>query len=316
MKNLPKVVVLGGGTGLSRLLSGLKHFPLDITAIVTVADDGGSTGKLRREFSIPAIGDLRNVLVSLSNVEPLVQQLLQYRFKTNSDLNGHPTGNLLLTAMLDITGNLVDAVDSLGKVFNVKGTILPSTEEQVTLVAHMTDGTIVEGESNIAKARKKIDYISYKKEPKTVGRAIDAIMEADVIILGIGSLYTSIIPTFIATDMKKALLSSRAHKMYVCNVMTEPGETDGYTVKDFIDALYKHMGAPFLDSVVVNIGPIPPKILKKYQKEGSNVVLITKELEGMPIEIIKGDFIEIEEDGYIRHNPLKLAATIYTHIIG
>ena len=191
MKN---VVVLGGGTGLSVLLRGLKLFPINITAVVSVADDGASTGRLREEFDIPAVGDLRNVLVSLSEVEPIVSDLLQYRFDTYSDLDKHAMGNLLLTAMYNITGSLTESLDSLSKIFNLKGRVLPFTEDKAILMATTQDGEVIEGESNITKAGKQIKTIKYKNKVHATPMVLEAIKNADLIIIGIGSLYTSIIP--------------------------------------------------------------------------------------------------------------------------
>ena len=199
MKN---VVVIGGGTGLSTLLRGLKLFPMNITAIVTVADDGSSTGRLREEFDIPAVGDLRNVLVSLSEVEPLVEELLQYRFDTYSDLNKHAMGNLLLTAMYNITGNLTESLEAMSRIFNIKGKVLPFTEDKAILMAHTTDGEVIEGESNITKAGKQIKYVSYKNKVSVTPQVLKAVGEADLIIIGIGSLYTSIIPNLLSKEMQ------------------------------------------------------------------------------------------------------------------
>ena len=209
---MKKIVVLGGGTGLSTLLRGLKLFPIDITAVVTVADDGASSGRLREEFDTPAVGDLRNVLVALSEVEPLVEQLLQYRFKTSSDLNNHAMGNLLLTALFNITGNLTESLESLSKILNIKGRILPFTEDKPILMAYTKDGEVNEGESKITKAGKQIDYIKYKNEVKVTPEVIKAIKKADLVILGIGSLYTSIIPNLLNDEMKEALKKSKAKK--------------------------------------------------------------------------------------------------------
>ena len=208
---MKKVVVLGGGTGLSVLLRGLKLFPLDITAIVSVADDGSSTGKLRQEFNIPAVGDLRNVLVSLSEVEPLVEQLLQYRFHTSSDLNNHAMGNLLLTALYNITGSLTKSLESLSKILNIKGKILPFTEDKAVLVAHTKDNETIIGESKITKAGKKIDYIEYEHEVKVTDQALEAVKKADLIVFSMGSLYTSILPNVINKEMKEALIKSKKY---------------------------------------------------------------------------------------------------------
>ena len=234
---MKKVVVLGGGTGLSVLLRGLKLFPVDITAIVSVADDGASSGILRREFNVPAVGDLRNVLVSLSEVEPLVEQLLQYRFNTTSDLDGHAMGNLLLTALFNITGNLTKSLESLSKILNIKGKVLPFTEDSAILLAHTKDGDVIEGESNITKAGRKIDYIEYKNQVHATKEVIKALKNADLIILGIGSLYTSVIPNLLDENVREVLLKSRAKTMYVCNIMTEHGETDGFSVSDCIKVI-------------------------------------------------------------------------------
>ena len=236
---MKKVVVLGGGTGLSVLLRGLKLFPLDITAIVSVADDGSSTGKLRQEFNIPAVGDLRNVLVSLSEVEPLVEQLLQYRFHTSSDLNNHAMGNLLLTALYNITGSLTKSLESLSKILNIKGKILPFTEDKAVLVAHTKDNETIIGESKITKAGKKIDYIEYEHEVKVTDQALEAVKKADLIVFSMGSLYTSILPNVINKEMKEALIKSKAKKVYICNIMTEHGETDNFNVSNFIKVINK-----------------------------------------------------------------------------
>ena len=239
---MKKVVVLGGGTGLSVLLRGLKLFPVDITAVVTVADDGSSSGILREEFNMPAVGDLRNVLVSLSYVEPLVEQLLQYRFETYSDLNNHPMGNLLLAALFNITGNLTDSLEALSKILNIKGKVLPFTEDKAVLVAHTKDKQTIVGESNITKAGKKIDYIEYKNKVKVTKEVITSLEEADLIILGIGSLYTSVIPNLLSKEIKKTLINSKAKKMYICNIMTEHGETDNFNVSDCVKQLNKYVG--------------------------------------------------------------------------
>jgi len=312
---MKKVVVLGGGTGLSVLLKGLKLFPIDITAIVTVADDGSSSGILREEFDMPAVGDLRNVLVSLSYVEPMVEQLLQYRFKTNSDLNNHAMGNLMLAALFNITGNLTDSLESLSKILNIKGKILPFTEDKPILVAHTKDNEIIEGESKITKAGKIIDYIEYKNEVKVTKEVIKALKEADLIILGIGSLYTSIIPNLLSEDVRKTLINSDAKKMYVCNVMTEHGETDGYKVSDCIKELNKYVGKNFIDVVVANSKKVPEEIQKIYLEEESTPILIDEEeLTKMSVELIKDDLAVITNN-QVRHDHLKTALTIFNYII-
>lgn len=311
----PKVVVMGGGTGLSVILRGLKHFPVDITAIVTVADDGGSSGKLRDELEIPAPGDLRNVMVALSEIEPLVEDLLQYRFKGDTSLAGHPLGNLLLAAMVGVTGDLTKAIKGLTNVFDIKGKILPSTCDKVTLVAEMTDGTIVEGESKIPKLQKKIKKVYFKDAPEPVEETITAVEEADLIVLGIGSLYTSIIPNLLPERMRKAILESKAKKVYVCNAMEQPGETKEYSLCDHIQAIHDHVGGKFLDVVVADISDIPSETLELYRAEGVKPVKIDrKRCEEMELEVVEQRLVEIVENGNIRHHPYKTAAVVYSLI--
>ena len=311
MKN---VVVIGGGTGLSTLLRGLKLFPLNITAIVTVADDGSSTGRLRKEFDIPAVGDLRNVLASLSSDEPLVEELLQYRFNTYSDLDKHAIGNLLLTAMYNITGSLTTSMDSLSKIFNVKGRVLPVTEDKAILVAKTTDGIVIEGESNITKAGKHIKEIYYKNKVKVTSEVIKAVKSADLIIVGIGSLYTSVIPNLLPVEMKKALKSSKAKKMYICNIMSEHGETDGFKVSDCVRQINKYVCDDFLDIVLVNKTKVPSNVLKIYEKlESSQIALDASELEKMNISLISSDLLCINNN-QVRHDCVKTALEVFTYL--
>lgn len=312
---MKKVVVLGGGTGLSTLLRGLKLFPVDITAIVSVADDGSSTGVLRREFNVPAVGDLRNVLVSLSEVEPLVEQLLQYRFHTNSDLNNHAMGNLLLTALFNITGNLTKSLESLSKILNLKGKVLPFTEDSAILVAHTKDGEIIEGESSITKAGREIDYIEYKNKVRATDEVIRALKNADLIIFGIGSLYTSVIPNLLDERVRNVLLKSKAKKMYVCNIMTEHGETDGFHVSDCIKQINHYIGEDFIDVVVANNGVIGDEILELYEVEQSKPILIDIDnLDQMGVQVIEDDYVNINNK-QVRHNSVKTALSIFTYIM-
>ncbi len=311
---MKKVVVLGGGTGLSTLLRGLKQFPLDISAIVSVSDDGRSTGRLREEFKTPAVGDVRQVLISLSETEPLVQKLLNYRFSTTSDLNGHTIGNLLLTAMSDITGNLSSAVESLSDVFNLKGKVIPLTEDDVTLMGIMTDGTIVEGENQITAANKKIDKIYYKKTPTINEDALVAIKEADLIVLSMGSLYTSIIPNLICQEIIDVMNESNSQIMYVSNMMTQPGETDGFNVSDHIKVLNRYLQKRKVDIVIANDGEISDELRKKYEVlEQKDPVLIDEE-NLTEVEVVADDFILVEDE-MIRHDYLKLAFHIFSNLI-
>ncbi len=310
-----KVLVLGGGNGLSTLLKGLKQFPMDITAVVSVSDDGTSTGKLRKEFHIPAVGDIRRVLLSLAETEPLFEQLWNYRFDQSSTLQGHTVGNLLLTAMIDINGNMSSGMESLGKVLNLKGTVLPFTEDNVTLVAQMNDENIIEGEENITKYNGKIKEIWYKEIPTVNPSVLEAIETADLIILSMGSLYTSIVPNLLSEEMKDAIQKSNAKIMYICNMMTQPGETDKYTVSNHIEICNKYLGKT-VNVVLANNGAISNEIQEKYAtlEQKDPVQIDEDELEKMNVECITNNYVSIE-DNVLRHNVEKLALDIYTYLI-
>lgn len=308
------VVVIGGGTGLSTLLRGLKLFPMNITAIVTVADDGSSSGRLREEFNTPAVGDLRNVLVALSEVEPLVEELLQYRFDTYSDLNKHAMGNLLLTAMYNITGSLTESLEALSKIFNIKGRVLPFTEDKAILVAHTTDGEVIEGESKITKAGKHIKSINYKNKVKVTPQVLKAVEEADLIIIGIGSLYTSIIPNLLSREMRKALKEAKAKKMYICNIMSEHGETDGFNVSDCIKQINKYAGKDFIEVVLANNKRVPDNILELYKEEQSEQIMIDKDnINKMGVKLITADLLRINNN-QVRHDYIKTALEVFTYM--
>lgn len=309
-----KVVVLGGGNGLSVLLSGLKKFPLDITAIVSVSDNGSSTGRLREEFHTPAVGDIRRVIISMSETEPLVEKLFNYRFQTSSDLNGHTVGNLILTAAKEITGNLSDGIEALSKVFNLKGKVVPLSEDDVVLMAEMEDGTIVKGESEITLCDKKIKKVFYESDPVITKDAIDSIKEADLIILSMGSIYTSIIPNLINKEVRDAIDDSKAKVLYVSNMVTQPGETDGFNVSDHVKLLNSYLGKKKLSAVVVNDKKIDEDILKLYRsKEQKDPVLVDYE-NLKDVEVI-GDNFFIVENGMIRHDSLKVAFSIFSYLL-
>ncbi len=311
-----KVVILGGGTGTSTLVRGLKQFPVDISVVVSVCDDGKSTGKLREEFDIPAVGDLRKVIASLSDTEPLFESLLEYRFETTSDLNGHPIGNLLLAALCNITGNMSDGIESLSKVLNLKGKVLPLTEDNVVLMGIMEDGSIIEGEHNITKVDKKIKNIYYKKDPVINKEVIDDIKSADMIILSMGSLYTSIACNLICKDVTDAIDKSNGKILYVCNMFTQPGETDDFSVSDHIKVLNEYLGKRKIETVVINGGKIPKKFIDKYHREEEKTpVLIDKEnLNKMNIKIIKDDFVTTKFDS-LKHDAIKLSLKIFEDLI-
>lgn len=312
-----KVVVLGGGTGLSNLLRGLKQYPLDITAIVTVCDDGKSTGILREEFNIPAVGDIRRVLVSLSETEPLVMDLFNYRFSTTSDLDGHTVGNLLLTASSAITGNLSDGIAALSKVMNLKGKVVPLTEDNVVLMAKLENGEIVEGEHNITQKKSKIKKVYYKQNAVPTKEALKAISEADLIVLSMGSLFTSIIPNLLIKEVVKEIEKSNAKIMYVSNMMTQPGETDNYTLTDHVKKLNEYLGKRKVDIVLANTGKIDEKMAKFYEtQEQKDPVIFDKEnFKKYNFEAISDDFTYVTDNNLLRHNNIKVGFHIFYYLM-
>ncbi len=314
---MKKVVVLGGGTGMSNLLRGLKQYPLDITAIVTVCDDGKSTGILREEFSIPAVGDIRRVLVALSETEPLVMDLFNYRFSTTSDLDGHTVGNLLLTAAAEVSGNLSDGIEALSKVLNLKGKVVPLTEDNVTLVADMEDGTTIVGEHNITGHKGKIRKVYYKEPAIPTKEALKAIKDADLIILSMGSLFTSIIPNLLIDDVVKEIEKSPAKIMYVCNMMTQPGETDGFKVTDHIQKLNGYLGKRHVDVVLANTGKIDDEMAKVYETaEQKDAVKFDKEnFKKYELEAIGDDLTYITDNHLLRHDNIKLGFHIFYYLM-
>lgn len=311
-----KVVVLGGGTGSSTLLRGLKEFPVDLTAIVSVCDDGKSTGVLREEFSIPAVGDIRRVLVALSETEPLVMELFNYRFHTTSGLDGHTVGNLLLTASSGITGNLSDGIEALSKVFNLKGKVVPLTEDNVVLMGEMADGSIIEGEHNITENRQAVKRVFYKERPVPTKEAIKALEEADLILLSMGSLFTSIIPNLICEEIVDAIDRSNGKIMYVCNMVTQPGETEGFKVSDHINLINQYLGKRKLDVVVANDGAIDEEMAKRYEslEQKDPVELDRKLTETLVKKLISDDYVTVKNN-LLRHNVLKLGMHIFGYLL-
>lgn len=311
-----KVVVLGGGTGSSTLLRGLKEFPLDITAIVSVCDDGRSTGVLREEFNIPAVGDIRRVLVALSETEPLVMELFNYRFHTTSELDGHTVGNLLLTASSEITGNLSDGIEALSKVFNLKGKVVPLTEDNVVLMGEMADGTIIEGEHNITENTDAVKRVFYKEEPVPTREAIKALEEADLILLSMGSLFTSIIPNLICEEIVEAIDRSAGKIMYVCNMVTQPGETEDFKVSDHIRLINQYLGKRKVDVVIANEGIIDEDMAKRYEslEQKDPVELDREETEKLVERLISDDYVTVKNN-LLRHNVLKLGMHIFGYLL-
>jgi len=306
----PRVVAIGGGHGLSTLLHGLKEYTNNITAIVTVADDGGSSGRLRREMDVLPPGDIRNCLVALANEEDLVGRLFQFRFSEGKDLKGHNFGNLFITAMSRVTGDFEKAVKESSKVLAVRGSVVPSTVANVVLVAEHRDGSRTEGESNIPDNKSPIKRM-YIKPGNCVPtkEAIEAVRKAEVIVVGPGSLYTSILPNLLIKGLADAIRKSKARKIYVCNVMTQPGETDNYKVSSHIKAITDHAGAGIIDYVIVNGGRVPEHLFSKYAELNAYPVeLDSDEVRQFGCEIIKTNIISAED--YIRHDPHRLAKII------
>lgn len=306
----PNVVVIGGGHGLSVLLEGLKEYSNNIKAIVTVADDGGSSGRLREEFNVLPPGDIRNCLVALAEAPPLMRDLFQFRFSQGEGLKGHNFGNLFITALSKISGDFDEAIKYASRILAVRGEVIPSTLERVRLVAEHENGEITFGENNIPKSGLPIDKI--KLSPgKCLGNeeAIDAIKEADAVVIGPGSLYTSIIPNLLVPNISKVLSDTKALKIYVCNVMTQYGETDGFSASDHVKSIIKHTGSNIIDYCVVNRGSIPRNLLAKYAEEDSEPVKVdVKELHKVGCKVVSENIISNTD--YVRHNSKKLARTL------
>ena len=309
MKNAKRLVVIGGGHGQSTILRGLKEIKnIHISTIVTVADDGGSTGRLRRHFHIPAMGDVRNVMIALSKEEPLLAKLMDYRFDDldGEDVGGHNLGNLILTALTQQTGNFMEAISDISKVLNVAGDIIPATTQVVTLFARMEDGTIVAGESNIPEYDNRIEEVFYNTEVHATESAVEAIEKADMIIFGIGSIYTSILPNIIIDEIREAILKSDATRIYICNAMTQHGETDGYSLEDHVQAIEKHLRG-LVDLVIFAQDEIPESALKNYEKELAFPVMIRE--KDHTYKIFSTDLLSFQND-LIRHIPSKIQFAI------
>ncbi len=312
-----KVVVLGGGTGMSYLLKGLKDFPVDITAVITVSDNGRSTGKLREEFHTPAVGDIRKVITNLSQIDEPIKDMMSYRFKTSSDLDGHAVGNLILTAMLDITGSLKDSIAHLSKLLDVRHTVLPISEDSdLTLMGLDKDGNIVEGEEQITEAHRQFEKIFYKNEPNVTKEVLDAIRKADLIIFSMGSLYTSILPNIICKQVKEALDATKAPIMYTCNIVTQPGETDNFTVGDHIKLLNRYLNNKKVDVVIANNKKVSEAMAKKYENEEQKdpVLIDEEELKNIGVELIADDLLTID-DNTLKHDSLKLSSVIFSYLM-
>jgi len=308
-----KIVTVGGGTGLSSLLRGLKNFSHNLTAIVTVADDGGSSGRLRAELGVLPPGDIRNCVAALAREESLLTELFQYRFSAGDGLKGHSFGNLFLTAMTEITGNFETAIAACSAVLAIKGQVLPATLDDMHLWAELERGQLVKGESNIAAAKGKIEHVGcIPANPTALPESIKAIKSADCIVLGPGSLYTSIIPNLLVPEIRDAIANARVPRIYVCNIMTQPGETDNYTVSDHIKAIERVCDQKMFDLVIVNQQPLSPQALVKYAQEGSDPVTIDRaELDSLDCQVIFANILDEDRKTHcVRHNSWKIAKII------
>ncbi|HKV04397.1 MAG TPA: gluconeogenesis factor YvcK family protein [Candidatus Acidoferrales bacterium] len=317
-----RIVALGGGTGLSVVLRGLKEHvaergrrmpnrPIaDLAAVVTVTDDGGSSGRLRREYRVLPPGDIRNCMVALSQDEHLLGELFQYRFPAGRGLAGHSFGNLFLTALSNSTGDFAKAVQVSAQVLAIRGRIFPSTAQNVTLEAELEDGTVVAGETQISRSRKRIGRVRLvPRRAQPVAEVLAALREADLILVGPGSLYTSIIPNLLVEQMVEVVANSRATRVYIANVMTQPGETRRYTVADHVRAIYDHTCRGLFDFVVINRTPVSPRLLRRYRAQGAEPVDPSlAELERMGLHYVTGDLLQ--QEGVVRHDQSRL-----THIL-
>ena len=315
--NRKKIVVLGGGTGTSSVLRGLKYFPVDITAIITVSDNGSSTGRLRKEFYTPAVGDIRKVLSNLSTLPDEVKNVMEYRMSTYSNLNGHAMGNLILTSLYKETGSLKKSIEYMSTLLRVEHTVLPLSEDYLTLMGETEDGEIIEGEAEITAAHKQhYKRFFYKEEPHILPEVIEELKSADLIILSMGSLVTSLFPHLICPEVSKAIRDSKAKKMYICNVMTQPGETDNYGVSDHVNAIENYIGRDVIDAVIVSNNLLPADLLKKYasEEQKDQVVIDYDNMQNGKYEVIESDLLTTA-DGTIKHDSLKLSSIIFYYLM-
>lgn len=322
-----RIVALGGGTGLSTVLRGLKEFvakrkkdrlrhPIaDLAAVVTVTDDGGSSGRLRREYRVLPPGDIRNCMVALSKDELLLGRLFQYRFPAGRGLAGHSFGNLFLTALTNVTGDFPEAVRVSAQVLAIRGRIFPSTAQNVTLKAELEGGKIVGGETNISRSRRRIRRVLLvPRRVHPVPEVIEAIQAADLILIGPGSLYTSIIPNLLVHGVVKAIVESRATCIYIANLMTQPGETQHYSVADHVRAIYEHTRKGLFDFVVINRTPASARLLRRYGAQDAEPVQPSfDELDRMGLRYITSDLLH--QDGVIRHDQARLAGLLLREFI-
>ena len=313
---MKKVVIFGGGTGLSQVLKGLKEFPVEVTAVVTVADNGRSTGKLRNELNIPAVGDITKVLLSMANTDSDMVELMNYRFEKGSELESHSIKNLIMASLLEMKGDFKHSIPVMARMLNIKGTILPITEENVDLVGITKKGDEIVGEEQITRDSRKIVRVKYNKEVSLSKDINDAIKNADLIIFSSGSLLTSVVPNLLVKGIVDAINNSKAKKMYICNLVTQPGETDNYKVSDHIKYLENYLGKNSIDAVIANDAKISSYIAKKYSslEQKDPVKVDDSNLKKMGVEVIKDKLWRIENN-VLRHDSLKLAYLIFSYIM-
>lgn len=313
---MKKIVIFGGGSGLSQLLKGIKLFPVEITAVVSVADNGGSTGLLRRELKIPAVGDITKVMLSMADTNQDVMDLMNYRFTKSKTLGIHSVKNLLLMALMDLKGNFASAMPVMEKLLDVKGNILPLTEDNVNLVGITSNGKKVIGEHQITKCASKIVEVKYDKDIVVNPKVINAVKGADLIIFSSGSLLTSIVPHLIDKKLVDVINKAKGEKVYICNLFTQPGETDGFKVSDHIKVLENYLGNGSVNLVLANDKPMSSTLSKKYatSEQKDPVILDVDTLENMNVQIIK-DTLYVIENGYYRHDSLKTAYLIFSYLM-
>ncbi len=314
LQRRPRIVAIGGGTGLSVILRGLKEFQVDLTAIVTVADDGGSSGRLRSDFAMPPPGDIRNCLVALADTEPLLERLLQFRFPAGEGLAGHSFGNLFLAAMTHIMGDFESAIKETSRVLAVRGRVLPAVKDDVRLRAVLANGQVVEGESEIPHAGERIERVELvPSDIQPLQEALDAIRDADAVVVGPGSLYTSVLPNLLVPGLVDALTQSPAKKVYICNVMTQPGETDALSASQHVEVIRRHVGRQLFDYILVNAASLPPQALAQYQAQHSYPVQADIEaLHRQGLRVIARDFVHYAT--YARHDSRLIAEQIISLI--
>lgn len=311
---MKKVVIFGGGTGLSCILSGLKLFPIDVTTVIAVSDNGSSTGKLKEELNIPAVGDVGKVLLSMANVDEDFIDLLSYRFEKGS-LNNHPVRNIVLAALIDLKGNLTEATKYMCKLLDIKGTVLPLTGEKIDLVGESTEREYF-GEEAVSRNIRNISRLSYDHDIKIEQEIREKIEEADLIIFSAGSLYTSIVPHLLAPEVRSALEETKALLLYISNLVTQPGETDIQTVSQHVEILNEYLGSRKIDLVVANNGTVDENVRERYlSAENKRIVQVDHiTLEKMGVQIIEDDIFCIEDEK-IRHNALKTAFLIFSYLM-